>query len=58
MIWWDAGIYRVDDPTTLVLSTATDEMVTYAMRRRGKRLKIEVPDKGTVVYERIEDPPS
>jgi hypothetical protein len=58
MIWWDAGIYRLDEPTTLVLSTATDEMVSYRMRLRGKRLSVEVPDKGTVVYERVEDAPS
>ena len=57
MIWWDAGIYRIQDRKTLVLSTATDEMVTYTMRLRGKRLKVDVPDKGTVVYERIEDAP-
>lgn len=57
MIWWDAGIYRVQEPASLVLSTATDEMVTYAMQRKGNRLMIEIPDLGTVRYERMEGPP-
>jgi hypothetical protein len=57
MIWWDAGIYRIDGPTTLVLSTATDSMVTYSMRCHGTQLAIDVPDKGTVVYELVEDEP-
>jgi hypothetical protein len=53
MIWWDAGIYRVTDPLTLVLSTATDELVTYRMQLRDAHLAIEVPDRGTVEYERM-----
>src|SRR5260370_10265478 len=29
MVWWDAGIYRLEDTKTLVISTATDELVSY-----------------------------
>lgn len=58
MIWWDAGIYRFADPTHLVLSTATDELVTYRVRLDGDRLEIETPDEGPVVYQRAGDSPS
>ncbi len=55
MIWWDAGIYRVQDAHTVVISTATDEMVEYAMRVDGNRLRIDIPKSGTITYERMED---
>lgn len=55
MIWWDAGIYRVQDAHTVVISTATDEMVEYAIRLDGSRLRIDIPQRGTITYERIED---
>lgn len=55
MLWWDAGIYRVTDASTLVLSTATDELVTYQMQLRDTHLLIDVPDRGTVEYERMAD---
>jgi hypothetical protein len=58
MIWWDVGIYRLDDPTTLTISTATDEMVTCAIELRGDRVTITDPDGCRFVYERIEEPPS
>ena len=57
MIWWDVGIYRLDDARTLVMSTATDEMVTYSVSVDGDRLTVTVPDHGDVVFERIEPPP-
>lgn len=55
IIWWDAGIYRVKDVSTLMLSTATDEMVEYGMQVRGKQLMIDIPDRGTIHYERVEE---
>ena len=55
MLWWDAGIYRMDDIKTLVLSTATDEMVSYDIEFRADQMTIEVPHLGAVVYERIKD---
>jgi len=57
MIWWDAGIYRLVDDRTLVLSTATDEMVAYSISLDGVRLTVGDPDDGDVVFERIEPPP-
>lgn len=58
MIWWDAGIYRFTDPTHLVLSTATDELVTYPVRLGVDRLEIDTPDAGPIVFERTTDRPS
>jgi hypothetical protein len=57
MIWWDAGIYRLDDERTLVLSTATDEMVSYGVELDGHRLVVTDPDGCEVVFERTEPPP-
>jgi len=57
MIWWDAGIYRLVDDHTLMLSTATDEMVTYAVSLDADRLTVTVADDCDVVFERAEPPP-
>jgi hypothetical protein len=54
MIWWDAGIYRVVDERTLVLSTATDEMVEYQISYDKTRLLVSDTDGNTVEYERVE----
>jgi hypothetical protein len=40
MIWWDAGIYRLEDAQTLVVGTATDELVRYRIERHGDRLTV------------------
>jgi len=58
MIWWDAGIYRLDDPSTLVVSSATDELETCTVVQAGNRLTITDADGCTFVYERIDAPPS
>jgi hypothetical protein len=57
LIWWDAGIYRLDDPGTLVLSTATDEMVSYPIELDADRLAVTTPGHGRIVYERRAEPP-
>lgn len=56
-IWWDAGTYELRDGTTLVISTATDELVTYRVNLRGKRLVVTDAAGGSVTYERLEAPP-
>ena len=51
MVWWDAGIYRLEEPGKLVVGTATDELVTYqivtagrSLRRHGfRRLSCDLP---------------
>ena len=54
MIWWDAGIYRMVDERTLLLSTATDEMVEYQISYDNSRLLVSDADGNTVEYERVE----
>jgi hypothetical protein len=57
MIWWDAGIYRLDDPRTLVLSTASDELVSYDVVLDDRRLVVTDADGSEVVFERTDAPP-
>ncbi|SFN49177.1 hypothetical protein [Mycetocola miduiensis] len=53
MIWWDAGTFRLADDETLVLSTATDELVKYQISLGGDRFVVTDPAGVTVTYERI-----
>ncbi len=39
-VCWDAGIYHLDDEVTLVLGTATDELVTYSVKLSADRLDV------------------
>jgi outer membrane lipoprotein-sorting protein len=57
MIWWDAGTYRLADEQTLVLSTATDELVEYPVEVTPERFTFTDPDGCEVVYERVASPP-
>ncbi|MGW1344357.1 hypothetical protein ACWCOV_25185 [Kribbella sp. NPDC002412] len=57
MIWWDAGTYRLADDRTLVLSTATDELVEYAVEVTPQRFTFTDPQGCEVVYERLTSPP-
>jgi hypothetical protein len=52
MVWWDAGIYRLEDPKTLVLSTATDELVTYRIALQTDRFEFTDPEGCIVTYRR------
>jgi hypothetical protein len=52
MVWWDAGIYRLEGETTLVLSVATDELVTYQVVIHDDRLDVTDPDGCRFSYQR------
>ena len=55
-ILWDAGIYRVEGQRRLLLSTATDELVTYEIHLDGDVLSVVDPDGCRFSYQRV--PPS
>ena len=52
MIWWDAGIYRVEGQNTLVVGTATDELVHYQIELHGDRLDVTDPEGCRFSYHR------
>jgi hypothetical protein len=52
MVWWDAGIYRLEDPRRLVLSVATDELVTYDITVRGDQFDVIDADGCRLSYRR------
>ena len=55
-ISWDAGIYRLEEPGRLVLSTATDELVAYQLHVEGDVLQVVDPDGCRFSYQRIPAP--
>jgi hypothetical protein len=57
MIWWDAGTYRLADERTLILSTATDELVEYPVQLTSQRFTFTDPEGCEVTYERTASPP-
>jgi hypothetical protein len=52
MVWWDAGIYRLEGPQRLVLSVATDELVTYEITVRGDQLEVTDAEGCRFAYRR------
>jgi hypothetical protein len=52
MVWWDAGIYRFEDDKTLVMSTATDELVTYQISLQADRFEVTDAEGCRVTYRR------
>jgi hypothetical protein len=52
MVWWDAGIFRVEGTDTLVVSTATDELVRYHFTRDGDDLHVRDPEGCAFTYRR------
>jgi hypothetical protein len=52
MVWWDAGIYRLENPDTLVLGVATDELITYRIELEGDQLNVTDPDGCRFTYQR------
>jgi hypothetical protein len=52
MVWWDAGIFRLEDPTTLVIGTATDELVKYQIAFHTDRFEFTDSDDCLVTYRR------
>ena len=55
-IWWDAGMYRLEDTRHLVLSVATDELVSYQMHLEGDVLQLVDPDGCRFSYQRVRTP--
>ena len=52
MMWWDAGIYRLERAGELVLSTANDELVRYRVRLEGDNLHVVDPSGRSFDYRR------
>jgi hypothetical protein len=52
LIWWDAGIYRLEDPQTLVVGTATDELISYPIVLRDDRFEVTDSEGCRVSYRR------
>ena len=52
MVWWDAGIYRLEDGPTLVVSTATDELVAYRFELEADRFEVTDSEGCRVIYRR------
>ncbi|MBO0654376.1 hypothetical protein J1792_16805 [Streptomyces triculaminicus] len=49
---WDVGTARMPDETTLVMSTSSDELVSYAIEVAADRFTVTAPDGCVVVFER------
>lgn len=57
MVIWDAGIYRLEDGgQTLVMSTSSDELVSYPARIEDDALSIVDADGCAVTYRRADTP--
>jgi hypothetical protein len=52
MVWWDAGIYRLEDPGKLVVGTATDELVTYQIEVQADHFDVTDSEGCRVTYRR------
>lgn len=52
--WWDQGTWEIRGPTTLALSTANDEVVSYRIELLGDDLSITDAAGCTVRYRRSE----
>ena len=52
-VWWDAGIYRVEEQNRLLLSVATDELVTYEIHIKGDTFTVVDPDGCRFSYQRV-----
>ena len=52
MVWWDAGISRLEGENTLVVGTATDELVKYQIVVHGDRFEFTDSEGCVVTYRR------
>lgn len=52
MLVWDAGTARMTNETTLVMSTSSDELVSYLIEVTAGRFRVTDPDGCMVAYER------
>lgn len=53
LISWDAGIYRLQGHAALVISTATDELVTYELTVHDDRFEVTDADGCHLTYQRM-----
>ena len=56
MIQWDAGDYRLEGPRTLVLSTATDELVRCDIDLHADQFVVTDPEGCRFTYRRAPAP--
>lgn len=52
MLVWDAGTARMANKTTLVMSTSSDELVSYPIEIVAGRFTVTDPNGCTVTFER------
>src|SRR5262249_34592387 len=52
LIWWDAGIYRVEDTRTLVVGTANDELMNYSITLDDDGFEVTDAEGCRVSYRR------
>ncbi len=52
MVWWDAGIYRLESPSSLVVGTATDELVSYSITLGADQFEFTDSEGCHVTYRR------
>ncbi len=52
-VCWDAGSYRLEDGPTLMLTTATDELVRYRVELTADGLTVTDPDGCVFAYRRL-----
>jgi hypothetical protein len=52
MVWWDAGIYRLEGPRTLMLTVATDELLAYSIDLHADRFDVIDSDGCRFSYRR------
>jgi hypothetical protein len=52
MLVWDAGTARMPDATTLVMSTSSDELVSYPVEVAAGRFTVTDPGGCAVTFER------
>jgi hypothetical protein len=52
MVSWDAGIYRLEGAGTIVVGTATDELVTYRIALHADQFVITDAEGCQVTYRR------
>ncbi|WP_370417134.1 hypothetical protein AB8O64_00565 [Streptomyces sp. QH1-20] len=49
---WDVGTAQMPDESTLVMSTSSDELVSYPVEVVGGRFTVTAPDGCVVTFER------
>lgn len=53
LIWWDTGIYRIEERNRLLLGVATDEIVSYEISVEGDLLTVLDSDGCRFSYRRV-----